>query len=381
MDAATLKRLQSAMARRGYREAKEDAEKSIAEWKWATGEFFGIVPLACEMLGRPRGKLLASPPRQAKNTYVFGFDADARLRIIRRHGDKAPEMEVFIGYSGKVAIQQAFLWKERARFDEVALESRGPISLHSVGRGGTWTTERYSYAGGRLVRLEVEHFQPGMTEPATQRCEVAYDASGVGRGSLVERGGKRRLLFTLKSSSTPRREMDTTLSQFELELERRIRAQTKKLAGTFYCLVLNYSDDPTNGCIPFVALGKVPAGDRPPRVPGLKVRPGNADETRWNPAEFSVSIRPKSPKLHNLDERLRMMAREGAKIDIRASCNRVAERLNGSAWNSTKATPAFLVYAVDDDLAHLAANLALAKRTVALRDKAKSRSRATLCRT
>ncbi len=153
--------------------------------------------------------------------------------------------------------------------------------------------------------------------------------------------------------------MAETLAALGRELERVVRAKVRSAKGSFYCLVLNYGDDPAAGqVVPHVALGKVRG--KAPKVP-IRVRAASEDETLWNPAEFSTSFAPTSPRITSLSAKVVAAARAGAKVDLRAWCNGMAKAWNDAGWRPARATDTFFTYAVDDDLAHLNANLTKAR--------------------
>jgi hypothetical protein len=153
------------------------------------------------------------------------------------------------------------------------------------------------------------------------------------------------------------------LAEFEDRLVTEIHALVAHAAidRPAYCLALNYGDDPSRGCIPVLGLGLLLPGES--IVPPAGAVPA-AEESVWNPAEFSnfgsAALQPRSPELLALDRRLSAAARAGEPVDLRASCNGVAASLNRLSWAPLPVTERFIVYAVDDDLADLSENLAIA---------------------
>lgn len=128
-----------------------------------------------------------------------------------------------------------------------------------------------------------------------------------------------------------------------------------------YCLALNYGD-PLGGCLPVLGLGMLNEGEIV-RIPAEDVT--GADEMWWNPAEFSTFADPaldvRSEELLEGDRELRGAVSEGAELDIRGLCNRLAVRLNTLDWTRVSGSNDFIVYAVDDDLADLNENLAIVR--------------------
>lgn len=128
-----------------------------------------------------------------------------------------------------------------------------------------------------------------------------------------------------------------------------------------YCLAINYGDVPESTSIPTVGLGLLHPGQRielprPPLTPD--------EEDLWNPAEFPTfadpALQPEEPDVQALDEILAEAAAAGRRVVPRNICRSVAARLDVSNWQGLKCADNFLVYAVDDDLADLDANLRFA---------------------
>jgi hypothetical protein len=128
-----------------------------------------------------------------------------------------------------------------------------------------------------------------------------------------------------------------------------------------YCLAINYGDVPEDSCVPTVGLGLLLPGQQIPR-PMLPL--GEEQEVWWNPAEFQSfghpALQPDDDDIQALDRVLAAAAAEGAAVEPRGLCRQIAARLDRCDWSGLNRAQDFLVYAVDDDLAHLATNLRFA---------------------
>jgi hypothetical protein len=157
--------------------------------------------------------------------------------------------------------------------------------------------------------------------------------------------------------------LDELIDCFETTLTRSVHDLVRefKSPNVAYCLALNYSDDPPNGCIPVLGLGMLKLGEVNPLLPtGLVI----AEEWYWNPAEFSSfgckELQPQDAELLQIDRELRFIAHNGICIDLRGICIRVAKKLNKLEWIPLSISNKFIVYAVDDDLVDLKDNLVIA---------------------
>jgi hypothetical protein len=127
-----------------------------------------------------------------------------------------------------------------------------------------------------------------------------------------------------------------------------------------YCVVINYGEDASRGCIPVIGVGFLNAGEPAPDPAAAR----STDEGAfWNPAEFAnfgrPELQPDSAAALELSRKLASAAQRGEFVDLRALANRIAARLDAMDWTALPHTADFIVYAVDDDLVDLEENIQL----------------------
>jgi hypothetical protein len=358
---------------------RSQAEKKVSKWLWATGPFFSIVPFEQERDQTSKGKLLKHEPKSRKDAYAFGFDTDDRLWVTRRYSSAdVVDMEVFTLYEEARSLTFHFLslpTPELGRVDEITYEDGLPKQLMSLGYQGNKRIEVYQYNDQDLISsILVERHIRSRKVPLIVRYEFSYDEFGAGQATRINAAGNRQVAFEFDTAASPagKPTVGTVLTQFEVELARAIHEVVRLYSTkrTAYCLALNYEDDPGSGCIPTIGLGmldeneviSIPQGQIP-----------DAEEWRWNPAEFSShgdpQLQVRTNEVKELDRKLRSYYVEGEEIDLRALCNRVAVKLNQLDWSPLPVAQDFIVYSVDNDLVDLNENFALARASIAHRSE------------
>lgn len=366
MDATTLEQLKTCLKslRGSYRETKSQAEAAVGYWRWATDRYFSLIPFEQERFRMVRGKLLDVPPQQPKNCCAFGFDDQDRLRVVRvLDAEGKPQTEQFTAHEADRSLTKGYLsgGKSVGKVVQMTFQDGLPQTTASLGAAGDWLSETYRYSQGQLASIDVEQFHAKMKKTFSHRYEFSYPSTGRCQATRIEADGKRAVAFD--AEHIPMDNLKVLLTQFEDELATAIHslARAFNTSRVAYCLALSYGDDPSGGCVPVVGLGFLNAAEdiTSPTVP-LSAH----EEGLWNPAEFSsfgdATLQPRAATVVQLDQALRSAAQAGSSIDLRALCLRLAARLNHLDWSPLRTSGKFIVYAVDDDLAHLEENLVAA---------------------
>lgn len=216
--------LEAAFARLGgeYRPRKEEAEKAVCDWQWATFCRLDIRLLHFERNGIKPGRPLSQEPSGRRNYVAYGLDRDGRVVVERQHNEQG-FYETFRDWgSGSVESAHFDYYVEPSRRGRTT--GKEPINLlrasmrdgHIVaadlaGANG-YTREEYRWEGGLVREVRVLNalrkdgvlapLQPSHTARAhygadgvLQRVDRVWPAAAVGRPEdlveiMFERRGK-----------------------------------------------------------------------------------------------------------------------------------------------------------------------------------------------
>ncbi|MCA9610247.1 MAG: hypothetical protein KC619_31845 [Myxococcales bacterium] len=153
------------------------SEGSVVRWAWSRGPLHEPEPLYFERHRQPRGRALRRAPKGAppNGTFSYGFDEEARLRVVRQHA-KVGGSETFHEHAPG-AMRSAHYAAPDGRLVHVRRwtldETGNVVEMRSHATGGRGI-ERYAYADGRLVSVESVQWDPSQGRHEL-RLEVAHD--------------------------------------------------------------------------------------------------------------------------------------------------------------------------------------------------------------
>jgi hypothetical protein len=323
-------------------------------WEWYSDKAFDPRPYWDERHGSPRARRLAERPPTGQAVWRYGFDE-----------------------AGRVAAAQHFEGSldGRQTSDETWRYADGEIERTCTSHDGTWLfTHHDRYEGDRIVGSD-------LSAPfGNSREEYSYAADG--RLTHIDMWDNDRPAYRFEISHNERGELDRIVTtsllgrlftevtyrrpgdRFSLDAQCQLvvdllvarvplvvaEAGVDKPAD---CVVLSYSDA---SCVPEIGIGLAEHRRQ-------LAADGNVDQA-WNLANFEL----RDIDWHDhrdatfvdetglLDQEL---ALAGEWHRIRGVLVDVARRLNRRDWSTVlSVTDDFRVCAVDDDLSHLARNLA-----------------------
>jgi hypothetical protein len=181
-EASELRQLLTTPPDRGA--LREEVMARVVTRYWATGPYFEVLPLDAERGGWVRGSIIEREPAIKDDEYLFGFDDEKRLLIMRSYmGSEARFFEAFFRHESSRTV----IWQFGDRVDVRDLREVKVLSHRSDGQ--PLRTIGISHYGeleeiyehderGNLVKIQVaEHITGSNVTNVTYSVE--YDESGV----------------------------------------------------------------------------------------------------------------------------------------------------------------------------------------------------------
>ncbi|WP_327003052.1 hypothetical protein OHA72_49555 [Dactylosporangium sp. NBC_01737] len=334
-----------------YESRKRVATSLVGRWEWYTWPGLDLRPLHFERDLLKAGRRLDVRPPVDRDVLRIGFDAEGRAVVTEEYSGFLHGRlyyETFVHYDGEVVEAAHFdtdgpIFLHEYRFEDGLMRSAGMVARHGSGR------ESYTYTGGRISRVEIEH-----DGRAASVLTAEHDEGGLAR--VVEVTGRRS---EVRYQRPP--------AGFDLA------AACRALEDAFLTLIPDaLAGLEIDGSAACVALGYVRSDALSFEVYAAtedeRVALAAADaQAAWSPADFEAGADVNlddAPSVRLVRQELALLnaddvdAAAGSEVGRRLLCA-VAARLNQRDWSDTlPVADDFVVYAVDLELADLERNLA-----------------------
>jgi hypothetical protein len=375
-----------------YSRLKENAERQVQSWRWATSGMFAVEPLIFERHERRRGRWLKQAPANQDGAYEYGFDTLGRVRLERQHVrfDGYPERrwfyESFFFYD--VSKIDRFLYsyntdKEAIAFARASVVDQRVSMVESRAVRGV-SRERYVWDGPHVVAVHVEH---ATVEPSGEYLGLKphgsywaeYDAKGLldtltaGSSSQPSSGGKQRLIY---KRPQPGVTLASLVSGVQPTLASAVVDAIRNAAVSepAYCIALAWDPGQTSSLPPSLGVGLESYRSRLCNA-GLQQQ----DELIWNPAEFDTWIElPRESLTQHCQQLNQYCSQRDNWSGAARMLNDISQTLSLRDWSpDLPITSDFFVYAIDLELVDLYRNVEKACPPNTLRSL---RSRGLLCK-
>ena len=357
-----------------YAKLNRQCEGQVVRWRWATGSMFELQPFYFERNRFKRGRWLKSEPKRKKGQYLYGYDDQDNVVIVRQYV-KPPRQFYAIFYlyrNGTVESVRFDYAKKRSPLTvSRCLYRRGRIASYELYGWGGHTKEQYEYDDDRIVRIrswyrefygdlssKVKAIQTTLTITYDELDRLAQIDEVYPAGSSDYPQGGTETLYRRPRKGETVKELCGLVEERLVELIPEVVAAAK-IRKSAYCLLLVYDwENPDLMLPPDLAVGL--ASDR---SAAAKQHGKDAKYYLWNPAEFAIfgeelelDDRRLAKACELLGQQLAMKDRFTPALKL---LNNVAARLMEHDWSGKlKTTEDFVVAAVDLEAQdHLMKNL------------------------
>lgn len=353
-----------------YARLKQECERRVVRWEWATFSIYHPQPFYYERERIPRGRKLAGRPDELKDgTHEYGIDEAGRVVVVREYGGMdGPKYEEFFAFDEGLVKGARFDWRrpksaapvvQAVNVTRQRLDVRGRIvSLDTFAMFGR-SSETYEYdGGGRIVRVRGSYESredKGLGHHYVD--ELGFDPAG--RLSLVRRkyppqkeypNGAERVIYLRPQKGQSVRELAKVIEE---KLVRLVPATLRSagISEAVYGVLLAYNSQ-SPGLLPRLGVGL----ERQRRAWVAEHGKG-AKHYLWNLPEFEWSGEEAQLDLMGDAELAAACGLFNQQLALKATCaparsvlNQVARRLNDFDWTGTlDVTDDFVVVAYDDE--------------------------------